>query len=375
MKARLAVSAAAVVGAAALGASLLAILHGGGGGGGGGGDTHDNPYATQDRIRVAYSANIGHAIPVVGIEEGTFADHLSGTRIETGIFDSGPPVIESMFAGHVDIAYVGPGPAITGHINSEGGDLKILAGAASGGASFVARPGAAGDGPGTGIDRDFDFDFDFDGKRIGAPQIGNTQDVSLRHHLAGLGLSTAERGGSVVVYNVPNPDIYTLFAKGDIDGAWVAEPWATILERELGGIRVFHEEDLWPDGRFASVLLVAGAGYVDENPETVGRWLEAHEAVAARINADKEGAGRTFNAFLAGYLGSGLDPDVVGDSLSHVQITTDPVAESVHAFAERAAGLGYLGRGGGGERDLSGLFHERGLAREGEAAAEPAGGV
>ncbi len=322
----------------------------------------------QDRIRVAYSANIGHAIPIVGIREGVFADRLPDLHIETRIFDSGPPVIESLFAGHVDIAYVGPGPAITGHINSEDGDLKILAGAASGGASFVAHPDAVGTVAGI----DSDSDFDFDGARIAAPQIGNTQDVSLRHRLSELGLATAERGGSVVVYNVPNPDIYTLFAKGDVDGAWVAEPWATILVHDLDGVRLFHEEDVWPDGRFASVLLVAGAGYVAQNPGTVGRWLDAHEAVADRINADRDGAASTFNAFLAGYLGRGLDPAVVEDSLSAIEITTDPVRGSVLTFAERAAGLGYLGRGGQ-DRDLSGLFHDYDFDGAAAAAMPPGG--
>ena len=84
---------------------------------------------------------------------------------------------------------------------------------------------------------------DFAGKKIAAPQIGNTQDVSLRNYLSENGLQPKERGGSVTVYNIPNPDIYTLFVKGEVDGAWVAEPWATILETELDGKRLFYEED------------------------------------------------------------------------------------------------------------------------------------
>lgn len=301
------------------------------------------PAQAGERIRVAYFPNVGHAIPIVGMERGIFADHLPDAEIQTRIFDSGPQAIESLFANSVDLAYVGPGPAINGYLNSENGNIRILSGAASGGASFVAHPDSLGG------------DFGFAGKRIGAPQIGNTQDVSLRHHLFENGLRTAEKGGSVVIYNIPNPDIYTLFVKGEIDGAWVAEPWATILVRDLGGVRLFSEEDLWPNGEFASVLLVANTDYAEKNPQTVRQWLAAHERSADVINADKKDAGRAFNDFLAGYLGRGLDDQIVDESLSNIKITSDPLMDSVHAFAERADGLGYLGRGG---YDLSGILYE-----------------
>ncbi len=302
-----------------------------------------DPVQPGERIRVAYFPNIGHAIPIVGIERGTFEDHLPDTRIETRVFDSGPQAIESLFSDSVDMAYVGPGPAINGYLNSENESIRILSGAASGGASFVVHPDS------------FEEDFSFDGKRIGAPQIGNTQDVSLRHYLAGNDLRPAEKGGSVTVYNIPNPDIYTLFVRGDIDGAWVAEPWATILEHDLGGIRLFHEEELWPDGEFASVLLVADVRYVEENPGVVRSWLEAHDSTAGWINSDKKAAGRLFNGFLADYLGRGLDEEIVDVSLSNIEITSDSMQDSVRVFAQRADELGYLGRNG---HDLSGIFYD-----------------
>ena len=98
-------------------------------------------------------------------------------------------------------------------LNSENKNVKILAGAASGGASFIVHPNS-----------EITSASDFAGKKIAAPQIGNTQDVSLRNYLSENGLQPKEKGGSVTVYNIPNPDIYTLFVKGEVDGAWVAEP-------------------------------------------------------------------------------------------------------------------------------------------------------
>ena len=298
----------------------------------------------HDQLRIAYFANIGHAVPIVGMEKGFFEDGIpNGTRIVPRVFDSGPQAIESMFAGSIDMAYVGPGPAINGHLNSPDNNIVILAGAASGGTSFVIHPDSGIESP-----------ADLAGKRIASPQIGNTQDVSLRHYISEHGLKTAERGGSVTVYNLPNPDIYTLFAKGDIDGAWVAEPWATILESELGGKRLFHEEELWPDGRFASVLLIGNTGYVEANPQAVSDLVAAHEKTVEWINQNPEETGDIFNGFMDSHLGGTIPDDIVDMALSNLEITSDPVPESVHSFASRADALGYLGRGG---YDISQIFY------------------
>ena len=130
--------------------------------------------ASGDTLRVAFFPNIGHAIPVVGMERGTFESDLgNSTNIETKLFDSGPQVIESLFAKSIDIAYVGPGPAINGFLKSEKHDVVILSGAASGGASFIVHPNSQ-----------INSADDFAGKRIAAPQIGNTQDISLRNYLS-----------------------------------------------------------------------------------------------------------------------------------------------------------------------------------------------
>ena len=300
--------------------------------------THEN------KLRIAYFPNIGHAIPVVGIEHGIFAEYLGDdVAIETRVFDSGPQAIEALFANSVDVAYVGPGPAINGFLNSENNNIKILAGAASGGASFIVHP-----------DSEINIASDFAGKKIAAPQIGNTQDVSLRHYLSENGLKPAEKGGSVVVYNIANPDIYTLFVKGEIDGAWVAEPWATILESELNGVRLFHEEELWPNEEFASVLLIGNIDYVDKNKTLLGDFIRAHHETVIWIQTNPKDTRIVFNDFLDSHFGQSLSDDVVDVALSNILITADPKPASVFSFAEKADTLGYLGRNG---YDLSELFY------------------
>ena len=300
--------------------------------------------SNENKLRIAYFPNIGHSIPIVGMEKEFFQTSVgNSTLIETRVFDSGPQAIESLFANSVDLAYVGPGPAINGFLNSENHNVKILAGAASGGASFIVHP-----------ESEITSASDFAGKKIATPQIGNTQDVSLRHYLSENGLKPAEKGGSVVIYNIPNPDIYTLFVKGDIDGAWIAEPWATILETELNGKRLFHEEELWPNQEFASVLLIANANYVKENPTVIANLLDSHRDTVTWINQNPIETRIIFNDFLNSHLGQPLSDDVVDIALSNLVITDDPLPDSVHSFAEKADALGYLGRNG---YDLSGIFY------------------
>jgi len=305
---------------------------------------NSNEKLNENNLRIAYFPNVGHVIPIVGIEKGFFLEKIdSDAEIESRIFDSGPQVIESLFANSVDIAYVGPGPAINGFLNSENKNIKILSGAASGGASFIVHPNS-----------EINSASDFIGKKIAAPQIGNTQDVSLRHYLSENNLKSAEKGGSVIVYNISNPDIYTLFVKGEIDGAWVAEPWATILETELNGNRLFFEEDLWPNKQFASVLLIVNSNYAEENPEIISNFLLSHHYTVNWINENPIETRDIFNTFLKSHLGQSLSDDVVDISLSNLEITSDPVSDSVYSFAEKADALGYLGRNG---YDLSEIFY------------------
>jgi len=301
--------------------------------------------SSENHLRVAFFPNIGHAIPIVGMERGTFEGNLgNATSVEPKLFDSGPQVIEAMFAKSIDLAYVGPGPAINGFLKSENHDIVILSGAASGGASFIVHPNSQV----TSVE-------DFEGKRIAAPQIGNTQDVSLRNYLSENGLKPYDKGGSVIVLNIPNPDIYTLFTKGEIDAAWVPEPWATILVEELDGKRLFFEEELWPENKFASVLLIGRQEYVEANSEVVEKWLESHKQTATWINNNPKETRIAFNEFMQDTMGQTLSDIVVDGALVNLEITTNPVEDSIYTFAKRADSLGYLGRG---EYSLDGIFFD-----------------
>lgn len=298
----------------------------------------------ENTVRVAFFPNLGHSIAIVGTEKGIFAEKLGNqTVIETRLFDSGPQVIESIFANEIDLAYVGPGPAINGFLKSDGKALKILAGAASGGVSLVIHPNSK-----------IESVADFPGKRIAAPQIGNTQDISLRNYLFQNNLKPAEKGGSIYVINVLNPDIFTLFSKGELDAAWVPEPWATRLVQQLGGIRLFQEKDLWPDQKFSSTVLIVRSEFLEKHPDIVQKWMEAHVQTSDWINEHPAETKLIFNDFLKKKTGKTFPSEILNEAFSNLQITSDPIESSINTFAERANSLGYLGREG---YSLEGIFY------------------
>ena len=301
------------------------------------------PDAEETRFRVAFFPNVAHAVPVIGMETGAFERNIGkSAALEIRLFDSGPQAIEALFSGSIDMAYVGPGPAINGFLKSTDGTVRIISGAASGGSSFVVHP-----------DANITEARDLRNGRIAAPQIGNSQDISLRSYLSENGLVPAERGGSVIVLNIANPDTYTLFVKGEIDAAWVPEPWATILVEELGGHRLFYEEELWEDGMFASVVLVAREEFVMENTAAVQAWLRAHNATIHWIEENPAEAREAFNRYVEASLGRAFPDDIVDVALGNIEFTTDALKDSIDVFAHRADSLGYLGRNG---YDLEGLY-------------------
>jgi len=100
-----------------------------------------------EKIRVGYFPNITHAQALVGLANGTFQKALGPqVAIETKVFNAGPSAIEALFAGAIDLTYIGPGPAINGYVRS-GGSVRIISGACSGGAA-LNRHASAGKHPG-----------------------------------------------------------------------------------------------------------------------------------------------------------------------------------------------------------------------------------
>jgi len=294
-------------------------------------------------IRVGAFPNVTHAQAMIGKANGWF-DRAIGpqVKIQWISFNAGPSAIEALFAGAVDMTYVGPNPAINGYVRSNGEALRVVAGASSGGASLVVRNDA-------GINRPEDFH----GKRIASPQFGNTQDVALRSWLKTHGMKTTDKGGDVQVVPMANPDQLTLFLKKELDAAWAPEPWATRLIHEGNGRLFVDERTLWPSGQFVVGLLVVNTKFLKVHPDLVTSWIRAHVEITDWINSHPAEAKKLLNAEIQSETGKALAPVVLDEAFSRMEVTYDPLHAALNAAARQAFDAGFLGRQ---FPDLSGLY-------------------
>jgi NitT/TauT family transport system substrate-binding protein len=294
-------------------------------------------------IRVGYFPNITHAQALVGRANGQFEKALGGNvQIEWKSFNAGPAAIEALFANAIDMTYVGPNPAVTGYVRSQGEAVRVIAGAASGGASLVVRQGA-------GIQKVVDFH----GKKVATPQLGNTQDVALRSWMRANGLATREKGGDVQVLPIANPDQLTLFQRGQIDAAWAPEPWAARLVHEGGGRIFIDERDLWPNRQFVITDLIVSPKFLKQHPDIVKNFLRVHVELTQWIDKNQAQAKQILNQQLQKETGKSLPLEVLDDAFSRMQVTYDPIRASLLKSTQQAFDEGFLGRA---QPDISGLY-------------------
>jgi NitT/TauT family transport system substrate-binding protein len=283
-------------------------------------------------VRLGFFPNITHSQALIGLARGDFAEALGfAYTVQPIQFNAGPSAIEALFAGQIDLAYIGPNPAANGFVRSQGEALRVIAGATSGGAGLVGRPGTM-----------LAATLDLSGAKIATPQLGNTQDIALRAYLLDNGLQSAEKGGTVQVLPVENPQILDLFRLGQIDGAWVPEPWASRLVVEGGGTLLIDERDLWPDGQFATAVVIVATPFLEAHPQAVRAWLEAHVAITLWERDNAAEAQSLVNGEIERFTGKALPPEVLRQAWSRLEPTYDPLAATIQTSAQHAYEVGYL---------------------------------
>jgi NitT/TauT family transport system substrate-binding protein len=309
-------------------------------------------------LRLGYFPNVTHAPAIVGDLQGFFTDALGAdVELELSYFNAGPSAVEALFGEAIDATFIGPNPAINAYSQSNGEAIRIIAGSTSGGAFLVVRPG-------------IESVEDLVGTTLATPQLGNTQDVALRAWLAAQGLSfDTAGGGDVSIFPQSNADTLRAFQAGDIDGAWVPEPWATRLIQEGGGVVLIDERDLWPDGAYVTTHLIVRTEFLEENPNLVEDLLRGHLAAVRFVNDNPEEAQRITNDGIEAITGARLPDQVIAGAWENLTFTWDPIASSLQESADNAVGAGLLD-----PVDLSGIYAldilNRLLAAAGEATVE-----
>lgn len=286
----------------------------------------------DDVVRIGFMTNLTHAPAIAGIAAGRVEKAL-GISVEARSFRAGPRVLEALMGDAIDVGVAGPSAIVYTNARHGAGTLHLVSGCCSGGASLVvARDSGIG-----GCE-------DLGGKTLATTQIGTTQDISLRKYLHAHGYAPAERGGNVTVTALDASTILAEMRRGSLDGAWLAEPWATRLVREAGAVRLLDERDLWPGRRFPTALVVARGDYAREHRSLLARLADAFAVETARAARSPDETRRLVGDELARLVGKRLPDALLAEAWRFVDFTDDPLVAALDTIADDAYALGLAPR-------------------------------
>jgi NitT/TauT family transport system substrate-binding protein len=282
-------------------------------------------------LRLGFLENITHAPALVGVKEGFFTKNLgNGVTLQIKPYSTGTEEAIALLAGQLDAAYVGPNPAIKAWQTSGGTEIRIISGAAAGGAELVVKKGITSASQ-------------LKGQKLATPSLGNTQDVALRYWLKQHGLTTTSTGGGDVPITpvTPNSAAVLEFESGQIAGGWEPAPYDAEMVA-AGGHVLVDEASLWPGGKFVTTNLVVTQKFLAANPAVVSDLLKGQIEANSFIASNKSAAESAANAELTSLSGKGLKPAILAAAFSQVTFTNDPIASSLVADAQHAIAVGTL---------------------------------
>jgi len=282
-------------------------------------------------LRIGYFPNVTHAQGLIGAQStrdgtGWFEQRLGpDVTIQWFPFNAGPSAMESIFAGSIDATYVGPNPALNAFIKSKGEEIRILAGSAQGGAALVV-PG----------DSTYAKPDDFRGKKVGTPQLANTQDISARAWFRAAGLKVTQTGGDLFIVPTPNPDQLGLFQTGKLDAVWTVEPWVSRLVLEAKGRILVEEKDA------LTTILVSSVKLLKERPELAAKLRAAHIELTAWVAAHPEEAQAKVRAGLEAETRRAISAALISAAWSRLHFTEKVEQAVLEKFMADAQASGLL---------------------------------
>lgn len=282
-------------------------------------------------VRLGYFPNLTHATALVGLHRGYYRDELAadGATLVAQDFNSGTDTIEALLGGGLDATYIGPSPTVTAFAESNGEQVRVIAGAASGGAGLVVQP-------------EISSIQDLRGKIVATPSVGNTQDIAARYYFKTKGFETdIDGGGDVSIVGQDNSITIQAFRQGEIAGAWVPEPYVSIL-REAGGEVLVDEADLWPGGQFVTTQLLVRTEFLEEHPDLVADLLQAHVESNDFINSSPDEAMTIMGEQLNELTQSELPAEVLASAFDSLTFTNDPLPKTLMESAAHAEEVGVI---------------------------------
>lgn len=273
-------------------------------------------------IRIGCFPNVTHSQALINISEKNFQNIIGDDiAVEWKYFNSGNPEIEAFFASELDMGFIGPIPAVNGNIKSNG-DIVIIAGATNGGAVLVGRKGSG-----------IASVTDLANKKVAVPSFGNTQDFMLRMMLKENGLLEVTSGGNVEIIPVKNPDLKSYFEQGNIDAAFVPEPWGSQLINDNTAEMILDVDKTWNNGNYPTTIIIARKDFVANNRELVKQFLKSHIEIIDTYNDNQKDLGNVINQEILNITGSKLDDKVLEMAIPRIVMDVDPITDAIRTLS------------------------------------------
>lgn len=284
-------------------------------------------------VRIAYFPNITHAQALTMKSQKTLEEKWKDRcDVSWKSFNAGPAEMEAIFAGEIDLGYIGPVPALSANVKSNG-DVKIISNATDAGSVLLKRK-----------DANIQSVKELDGKKVAVPQVGNTQHLCLLHILEENGLKTTDKGGTVTVNASSNADILNLIDNGSVDAALVPEPWGTTIEKNGNAEVLLNEKEVFMNGDYPVAVVVASNDFMKEHPDLVKEFLEAHEETSLYINQNTGEAANIINAEIKEATGKSLETDILKSAFSRMTINTKMNKKTILEFARISNEEGFINK-------------------------------
>src|SRR5438132_8843359 len=282
-------------------------------------------------IRFGHFPNITHAQGVIAHAlsrrgKGWFEERLGpNVEIQWFTYNAGPSAMEAIFAGSLDITYVGPSPALNAYFKSNGEEIRVISGAANAGAALVVK-----------ADSPIKTPADFRGKKIATPQLGNTQDISCRAWLKAHGFNVTQTGGDVTVIPTANPDQLGLFQSGGVDAVWTVEPWVTRLERDAKARVLLEDKDT------ITTWLVSSVKFLRDRRELAKKIADANAELTNWIQQNEEKAQKLLMDELKAETRADFAPDAVAHAWNRIQFTSEVSRDVIAKSVQDGKDAGFL---------------------------------
>lgn len=236
-------------------------------------------------LRIGYQPSTHQMAAITALEKGWFKDDLAPlgiVNVSDKVFPSGPPEMQAMMAGELDVAYVGAAPVLTAL--ATGLDAKIVAGVNTQGSDLVVRS-----------DLDYKGPQNLKGLTIGTFPAGSIQDTVLRNWLLKNNLTPDK---DVFIKGMSPGDAVTAITAGKIDAIFLPTPSPSTVVNQGKGKVVVYSGEMYPN-HTCCVLVVSGK-MIREHPEIVRQiiktndkavlWNQQNPDQAAVIYSGKTGA-------------------------------------------------------------------------------------